>query len=105
MGLVNLAHLHLSEARPRDALPLLERAVVLYDAHEGEQLGEAHAHYYLARALVDSDGDRPRALALARTALDEYREGGMTSHVASVEEFLAEQQANDRARSPLAGQR
>ena len=52
LGLNNLASVHLAEKRPGEALPLLERARIIYTAHDGVQTGEMDAQSNLARARV-----------------------------------------------------
>jgi|JI10StandDraft_1071094.scaffolds.fasta_scaffold48913_5 tetratricopeptide (TPR) repeat protein len=87
----NLAELHLTMRRPQDAIPLLERALVIYTTFEGIQHGEMDAQLNLATALIASHGDRVRALALAGQARAGFRETGDIRKLAEVEQFLAEQ--------------
>lgn len=82
-GLVNLGDLLLLARRPREALPLLERAVHIMNAHDGVQPLEFAAHFALARAIVAVGGETSRALAEARRARDGDREAG------EVERWLA----------------
>ncbi len=72
---------------------MLERAIAIYDAHEGEQLLELETRLSLARALVRTGGDRARALAEARKAAAGFGAAGgegMVKLLAEVEAFLAE---------------
>jgi hypothetical protein len=89
-SLNNLADAYLLDNKPRDALPLLERALVIVDTYEGVQAAEFYAHYNLARALIATGGDRARALALARRARDGLREAGEARPLAEIEQFLAD---------------
>ena len=67
-SLADLADLELHQQRPLAAMALAVRAIAVYDAHVGVQVGEATAHLYLARALLAGPGDRTRARAEAQTA-------------------------------------
>jgi tetratricopeptide (TPR) repeat protein len=89
-SLTGLGSLELTRGQPAAARPLLERAVAIFAGHEGVQAAEPMARFNLARALVASDGDRARALAEARAALDELRGAGNPKESARVEAFLAE---------------
>ena len=76
---------------PAAALPLLTRAVAIYDAIPRAQEGEPGTHLALARALVRTGGDRSRALAEARKAADGYREAhARPEELADVDALLAE---------------
>lgn len=59
-----------------EALPHLERSVAIYDAQAGTQQLEATARHWLARAIVEADGNRTRARELAERALAQLEEGG-----------------------------
>lgn len=91
LGLYNLAAVHLAEERPGEALPLLERAMAVYAGIEGLQDGEAETHFDLARALVGVNGDRKRAVALARKARETFLEAGtdQRERLGEVERWLA----------------
>lgn len=70
-----LGALYLDQGRPDLAVPLLERAVRIYDrSRPGFPRWSAEARFLLARALWDSGQDRRRAVALARQARDLYEE-------------------------------
>jgi len=71
----------------------IQRALTIYDGHEGAEAGEPAVRFNLARALVRTGGDRSRALAEARKTDDDYREAGAgkAKELAEVEAFLAEQ--------------
>ncbi|MCA9690977.1 MAG: serine/threonine protein kinase, partial [Myxococcales bacterium] len=75
-ALGNLGGIALDEGRPAEALPSLERAVAIFDSHEGVQELELEHRFALARALVETGGDRARALAEARKAADGWRDAG-----------------------------
>lgn len=85
----NLAKVQLLAGRPHNALPLFERAVAIFDAHEGAQRGEHYTSFNLARALIAAGGDRTRGLALAQQARDRFRESGDAKDLAEAEKFLA----------------
>jgi tetratricopeptide (TPR) repeat protein len=92
-NLRNLANLHVGQGRPRLALPLVERAVAILDATPGVQFGEAAARFQLAKVLVETGGDRERALVEARKAADGFREAGpaKAEEVAEVTGWVARQ--------------
>lgn len=92
LSLYNLADVHRAEERPQHALPLLENAMTIYGALEGTQAGELEARFSLALTLVAIGGDRTRALVLARTARDGFREAGAgkANELAEVVLWLAE---------------
>ena len=90
-SLSSLGILALAEQRPTDALPLLERAIELYDASEGVQMFELETHFALARALALTKGDPSRARSEARRAAEGFRAAGegKAKQLAEVEAFLA----------------
>jgi tetratricopeptide (TPR) repeat protein len=92
VSLINIASIDLAVERPQDARPLLERALTIYNAHEGRQNGETEAQFLVAKALVATHGDRARALALAGEARAGFRERGDVGMLAEVEQFLVEQE-------------
>jgi tetratricopeptide (TPR) repeat protein/predicted Ser/Thr protein kinase len=96
VGLTNLALVELTLEQPETALPSLERAVKIYDAHEGVQNNELQARFALARALVATGGDGARAIAEASKARDGFREfgEGKQDQLADVEAWLAAQAQN-----------
>jgi tetratricopeptide (TPR) repeat protein len=65
MDLSMLASAYVELGRAHEAVPLLERALVLM---RGEPLGRAETEFDLARALWVVGRERPRALRLARDA-------------------------------------
>jgi tetratricopeptide (TPR) repeat protein len=93
VGLTNLALVELALAQPEQALPSLERAVKIYDDHEGVQNNELQARFALARALVETGGDRARAISEASKARDGFREfgEGKKDQLAEVEAWLVTQ--------------
>jgi tetratricopeptide (TPR) repeat protein/predicted Ser/Thr protein kinase len=93
LGLTNLALVELVLEQPEQALPSLERAVKIYDAHEGVQNNELQARFALARALVATGGDGARAIAEASKARDGFREfgEGKQDQMVEVEAWLADQ--------------
>ena len=91
VGLANLGIVDLDLGQPDQALPTLERAVKIYDAHEGVQNNESQARFALAKALLATGGDRARAIEQASQARDELREFGESKQdqLAEVEQWLA----------------
>lgn len=91
--LSNLGGLLIQKGKPRDAVPMLQRAVDIIDAQDGVQPGKFETHFELARALVLAKGDRARAIAHARTAREGLRAGGPGSAkvLAEVEAWLLAQ--------------
>ena len=59
--------------RAREALPVLEAAIATADPASTDPFNLALMRWSLARTLIDTDGDRARARALATTARDEFR--------------------------------
>ncbi len=90
-----LAEIHLAQRRQREALAAFEGAVEIYDHHEGVQPGELDARFGLARLLVETGGDRARALGQARLARDGYAAlgEGKAAALAAAEAWIAEASA------------
>ncbi len=86
-----LGRLALAERQPAAALAPLERAAKIVSAVPTLPDRRARIHFALARALVDSRGDRTRAAALARDARDDYATAGerFTPELAEVTTWLA----------------
>jgi eukaryotic-like serine/threonine-protein kinase len=63
---------HWKSGRAGDALPPLERALRIRQAHEADPGVVADTRFALARALWDAGGDRARARRLAQAARDVY---------------------------------
>lgn len=90
-SLVGLGESYLADGKPREALAPLLRAVAIYDALPGVQEAEIDADFDLAKALVETGGDRKRALVEAEKA----REGliqagpGKADTLATVEAWIA----------------
>ena len=77
--------------QPARALPELEGAVEDIEAFGGETLFfYPDAHFHLAQALVQTGGDRQRAVELAKRAANEYAElgPGKADDKAAVEAWL-----------------
>jgi tetratricopeptide (TPR) repeat protein len=92
VALVDLGKVLVDEGRPGPAVPVLERAVRIRDQSDPNPENVAEAHFALARALwsTPQGQDRPRALALARTARDSYRAlPGHQKEFAAVDAWLA----------------
>ena len=90
-SLALLGALALKQAEDAEALPLLERAVAIYDAQAHTSDAALQARFNLARALIATRGDRSRALAEAQTAAAGFRAAGPSSaeDLAEVEAFIA----------------
>jgi tetratricopeptide (TPR) repeat protein len=71
-ALTGLGRAELALGNPALALPPLERAVALIDKYPGGPSEDAEALFALARALVQSGGDRARARGLATHARGLY---------------------------------
>ena len=56
-----------------ETLAAYERALAIFERHEGIQQREPMTRIIVAKLLVLMDGDRERALALARSAREEYQ--------------------------------
>lgn len=99
-SLTVLAPLYIEEKRPEETLRLLERAVRIFDAHDGTQKGEALAHFNLAKALVSMRGDLIRAQSEAENALAQYRDEGeiMADQAKEVEAWLGSHARQRRPR-------
>ena len=97
-SLRGLGGLALRQERPAEALPLLERAIVIFDAKEGIQVGELSCRWELAQALELTGGDMDRAESEAAKAAKAWRERGKTpegsSELAGAEAFLARRAAD-----------
>jgi tetratricopeptide (TPR) repeat protein len=85
-----LAMMLMMDKRYREALPVLEQAVAAVDLKNVEPVNLAMMRFSLARALVETGGDRARARALATQALDGYRALGpdVAANARDVEKFL-----------------
>ena len=83
-----------SEKQPAAALEPLERAVTACESKAGDPLDLALARFNLARALWQSQGDRRRAIALARLARQGFaRYPRSRDDLLSVQQWLAEHPA------------
>ncbi|MBN1208161.1 MAG: serine/threonine protein kinase [Myxococcaceae bacterium] len=67
-ALLNLGNLLLARGKPAEAIPPLERALAI-----GQPRLRARLQFLLARALWDSEQDRPRALRLAAEARERWQ--------------------------------
>ena len=78
--------------RPADALPHLEAAWAFYRDRADAPASRGNAANRLAHLLVATDGDRERALKLARLAADAYGAAGpqWTDKVAEIEAWIAD---------------
>jgi hypothetical protein len=87
--LANLGHIELLRGRPHEALVVLERALAIYENFDGTQNYEIMTHFLLARALVETGGDRTRALAEAEKTREAFARA-QDDDLAAVEAWLAE---------------
>jgi len=72
MSLAILGDIHLARRQHDEALTAYERALAIFERHEGTQHGELSARFLVAKLLVETGGDRERALALARSAREGF---------------------------------
>jgi len=88
----NLGAIELERGRFGEAQQAYELAVELYQHSEGLQPYEHEAEFALAKLLIQTGGDRARALTLARSALDGLRALGSdkVEEVGELEAWLAE---------------
>jgi hypothetical protein len=77
---------------PAAALVRLERALLIFEAHPGNQNGEATTRFALARALLTTGGDSERAKLQAEAAREGFREleHAGAENLLAVEGWLAE---------------
>jgi tetratricopeptide (TPR) repeat protein len=87
LALSSIAYVLLDLKRDRDAIPLLERSLTIFTAHEGIQYGELMVKYGLATALFFTRGDRARVLALVTEVRDGARDSGDATLQAEVEKI------------------
>jgi tetratricopeptide (TPR) repeat protein len=100
--LVNYATLFIGLERYAEAVAPLERATRILDALEGVQTAEVEAHWILAQTLLESGGDRARALEEARGALKTLAEGdaGREDTIAEIRAWLAEHDGGAAGAAP-----
>ena len=86
----NFARSYILAGRPREAIPLLERALAMYKGIKGSKGDTLLAQLTLARALWDSGKDRDQALALGRRAYEAIPRAKMqhVSHYRELEAWL-----------------
>jgi hypothetical protein len=86
---------YLRDGAPARAVPLLERAVALWQAHPGKPLQLADARFRLGRALADSD--RRRARQLVSEARDAFAAAGTAwrTETADADKWLATHPARE----------
>ncbi len=87
--LTGLGMAHLTAGRATEAIPPLERALRLRDAHEPDPALVAETQFALARALWDAGTDRTRARRLAEQARDTYsRDRARVSDAGEISSWL-----------------
>ncbi|MCH9686955.1 MAG: hypothetical protein K0V04_36305 [Deltaproteobacteria bacterium] len=74
-SLENLAITYIEVREYARARVVLERAIAIFDAHDGLQFGESETRSWYAKVLAAS-GDERAARARATAAADGYREAG-----------------------------
>jgi tetratricopeptide (TPR) repeat protein len=79
----------LGQGRAHEAIPLLESALAMREAHEIDATLVAQTRFILARALWDGGGDRRRALSLAATARQTFAAKGRAPRARDVASWLA----------------
>lgn len=89
LTILGQAHFERSEGAEMQAA--YERAVEIFDRHEGIQYGEPSARFVLAQVLVLRGGDREHAVALARAAREGFRATGNEPLAAEVVAWLEQQ--------------
>ena len=98
--LIALGIAHLGDGMAATALPILERAAAIRDAHETKASSLGEAHFALARALHETGTDRERALSLARRARAEYAADSpspvIQRQLSIIDPWLAERGLADR---------
>jgi tetratricopeptide (TPR) repeat protein len=73
----------------REAIPVLDRTLKVRERLEPNQESVAETRFALGRALWQAEDDRPRALALGRTARDEYAKlPGHERQIAAIDTWL-----------------
>ena len=87
LALYDVAQTRMLRGEADVAVPLIERALAILEAKKTRPLDLADVRWLLARALVQSGGDRERALSLAADAQAAYRERADAKHI--VEEIDA----------------
>lgn len=95
------ARAHIAEGELEAAVSVLERAVAIFEAHAGVQQGELSTRFLLAETLIESGGDRARALAEAEKAREGFDEAGRTDKSAEVAAWLAEQRGPTPRRAAI----
>ena len=99
-----VAQTEVDRKRPARALPWLERAKKIWDAHPGGDPNAYAVDFALARALWDTSGDRARARALALRARERFAATGAKGapHVREIDAWLAAHAPEDRRTPPAA---
>jgi tetratricopeptide (TPR) repeat protein len=89
--LLGLSEIDLLRGDTRAATPRLERALAILERTPQDRPNLAHARWALARAIWESRPQRARAVALARSAIAEYRDldGDWSRDVDAIETWLA----------------
>ncbi len=97
LGLTALGTAHLGAGRVDEALPILERANRIGEAGAPTIKYRAQARFALGRALWKIEGERPRAVALAKAARQDYERSQQTPtterELAIVDAWLAARSA------------
>jgi tetratricopeptide (TPR) repeat protein len=93
IALHDLGAVLLDRGKVREAISVLSKTLRIRERHEPNQESLADTRFALGRALWQADDDRPRALDLARTAREAYRNlQGHERQIAAIDTWLAERQ-------------
>jgi eukaryotic-like serine/threonine-protein kinase len=89
-ALTGLGQALIGEGRPAEALAPLERALAMGDVYASDESQLGDVEFALARALMESGGDRERASSLAAAASGRFRRAGQdrAEDLAKVEDWL-----------------
>jgi tetratricopeptide (TPR) repeat protein len=94
--LTGIGESYLSERDAVSALAPLERAWKIREAKETEPARRGETRFALARALWDSERDRPRAEGLALGAREAYAQAGDKAKVSDIEGWLAQRKNKNK---------
>ena len=91
-SLTGLGQARAIAGRPAEALPAFERALKIREGHEVAPNLMGSTRYSVAIALIETGGDRHRAIELAKRAREDYRAAPRSEHAAlkSIDAFLAD---------------
>jgi eukaryotic-like serine/threonine-protein kinase len=97
--LLGLAKIQIAQGHPPAAVPLLERAVAIYQPGTEEPSTLPEVRFCLARVLESTGGDEKRAVALAKEALESRRaKGASRNDIDEMERWLAQAEKRSQPR-------